>query len=293
MISARSLALRRGDRLLVAFALAGALAIGAIAAVVLWATLRPGSGELTGIITYTTAQGDASVHPDGSPATFQGLPSAPVVTRGGVEQFPAADGAAAAIVEREGTDAWLVMTQSGESERLAQLADETSPPLVNGVKGDAQVAGGVPLVVAWSPDSRYLAFGSLTGAPYALHVVEREVISVGRHVSSYQIASHEMYSVAGGYIGELAWSPSGHRLAISTYSADRRDHTVFVLDPSGGAPAQLIDGCHIIWSPDGEHIAIHRDPHREPGAWVIAVDGSEAYAITNEPTAFPLAWRPE
>jgi Tol biopolymer transport system component len=285
MIYARPIVRRRTDRLLLAFALAAGLAAVAVVAVVLWATLRPGSDGLDGIITYTTAQSDASVHPNGSPATFQGLPSAPVVTRGGVEQFPAAD-AAAALVEREGSNAWLVMTQGGSTQRLAQLADETSPPLVNGVKTDASIAGGVPLVVEWSPDSRYLAFGSLTGAPYALHVVERDA-------PSRETVSHETYEVAGGYIGELAWSPSGDRLAISTYSADRRDHTVYMLDPSGGAPVRLIDGCHIIWSPDGEHIAVHRDPQREPGAWVVAVDGSEAYAISNEPTAFPLAWRPE
>jgi Tol biopolymer transport system component len=286
MIYACTIPRRRAGRLLLAFAGLAALAAIAIVAVIVWAALRPGSGTPGGIITYTTAQGDASVHPNGEAAAFQGLPGVPVVTRGGVEQFPAPDGAAAAVVEREGSNAWLVLTQGGTPERLAQLADESSPPLVNGVKADASVAGGVPLVVAWSPDSRYLAFGSLTGAPYSLHVVERDPLS-------RTMVAQETYAVAGGYIGELAWSPDGSRLAISTYSADRRDHTVYALDPSGGAPARLIDGCHIIWSPDGEHIAIHRDPHREPGAWVIAIDGSEAYAISNEPTAFPLAWNAE
>lgn len=281
MIYARPIPRRRTDRLLLAFAGLAALAAVAIVAIVVWSMLRPGSDTAGGIITYTTAQGDASVHPNGEPAVFQGLPGVPVVTRGGVEEFPAPGGVAVAYVEREGSNAWLAMRQGGMSERLAQLADESSPPLVNGVKADVSVAGGVPLVVAWSPDSKYLAFGSLTGAPYALHVVERAT------------GSQETYSVAGGYIGELAWAPDGSRLAISTYSADRRDHTVYALDPSGGAPVRLIDGCHIIWSPDSEHIAIHRDPHREPGAWVIAIDGSEAYAISNEPTAFPLAWNVE
>lgn len=281
MIYARPLPRRRTDRLLLAFAAVAALAAAGVVAIVLWATLRPGSDTLGGIITYTTAQGDASIHPNGEPATFQGLPGVPVVTRGGVEEFPAPGGGSVAYVEREGSNAWLALRQGGASERLAQLADESSPPLVNGVKGDARVAGGIPLVVTWSPDSKYLAFGSLTGAPYALHVVERAT------------GAQQTHEVGGGYIGELAWSPDGDLLAISTYSDDRRDHTVYALDPAGGAPVRLIDGCHIIWSPDGEHIVIHRDPHREPGAWVVAIDGSGAYAISNEPTAFPLAWRPE
>ena len=282
MIHARNLPRHRTDLRLRPLAFVAALAAAAAVAAFLWNVLRPGASTLDGVILYTTAQGDVTVHANGDPAEVAGPPPVSFVPPGGgAEEFSAPDQSAVAYVQRAAGGAWLAVRDGGGSRRLAQLADESSPPLVNGVKGDAQVAGGVPLVVSWSPDSRYVAYGSLTGAPYTLHVVERGTWSQQEH------------AVAGGFIGELAWSPSGDRLAISTYSPDRRDHTAYVLDPSGGAPVRLIDGCHIVWSPNGRHLALHRDPHRAPGAWVVAIDGSRAYALSEDPTAFPLSWQPE
>ena len=66
--------------------------------------------------------------------------------------------------------------------------------------------GGVPLIVAWSPDGRYLAYGSVTGLPYTLNVVERGVWTP------------QQYTLVDGFVGELAWSPDGHLLAVSSYS---------------------------------------------------------------------------
>jgi hypothetical protein len=281
MIGARALP-RLGTDLLRPLAFGAALAAAAVAAVVLWNVLQAGDRGLKGVILYTTAQGDITVRPNGEPVEVAGPPLVSFVPPGGgVEEFPAPDGSAVVYVQREAGGAWLAVRDDGGPRRLAQLADETSPPLVAGVKQDAQVAGGVPLVVSWSPDSRYVAYGSLTGAPYTLHVVERATWSQRDH------------AVAGGFIGELAWSPGGDRLAVSTYSPDRLDHTAYVLDPGGGTPLRLIDGCHIIWSPDGAHLALHRDPHRAPGAWVVAIDGSGAYALSDDPTAFPLSWQSE
>lgn len=281
MIHTRTFPRTGSHQLVRGLVLVAALAAIAIVAVVLWQALRPASPALGGVILYTTAGGDATVEPDGSPVRLQGPPAVEFVRSGGVEEFPAPGGGAVAFVQREDAGAWLALRDGGPTTRLALLADESSPPLVNGVKGDAQVVGGVPLTVSWSPDARYLAYGGLTGLPYTLHVVERAT------------GAERSFALDGGFIGELVWSPSGDRLAISTYSPDRVDHAAYVLDPNGGAPVRLIDGCHIVWSPEGEHIVLHRDPQREPGAWIVAVDGSQAYALTNERTAFPLAWQAE
>ncbi len=282
MIQTHTLPSLRAVWLLRGVAVAGALAAVAVGALLLSIALRSGSSSVpSGVILYTTAQGDVTVRPDGQPIEADGPPAVQFVASGGVEEFAAPDGNAVAYVERSEGGAWLAVRDEDTSRRLAQLADESSPPLVNGVKGDARVAGGVPLTVAWSPDARYLAYGSLTGAPYALHVVESGTWS------------QRTYQVEGGFIGELVWSPAGDRLAISTYSADRLDHSAYVLDPDGGAPVRLIDGCHIVWSPDGRYLTLHRDPHRAPGAWIVAVDGSEAYALSHDRTAFPLSWQPE
>ena len=281
MIPARTLPQLKARHWLGGLAIAAALAAAAIGAVLLWAMLRPATSTLGGVITYTTPDGDVSVLPDGRPAAGTSGPLAvPIVAAGGFEEFPAPVGGAVAYVERDDTHAWLDLRQpaTGLSQRLAPLADPSTPPLVDGVKEDARVVGGIPLVVVWSPDGRYLAYGSLTGAPYTLHVVD------GR------TSSQNDYQVAGGFIGELAWS-GGDRLAISTYSEDRHNHTVYILDAGGASPIPLIDGCHLVWSPDGRHLVLRRDPQRAPGAWVVAVDGSNSYALTASEAAFPLSWR--
>jgi hypothetical protein len=282
MAYANTFRLPRPARFLPIVAAIALAAATAVAGVALWALTRSDAAELDGVILYTTAAGDFNVRPDGEAVAVSGPPVVSFVAPGGVEEFPTLDGSAVAYVERTGAEAWLSVRDGGDApHQLALLADESTPPLVNGVKANAQIVGGVPLVVSWSPDGRYLAYGSLTGMPFTLHLVERETLQ------------QRDYEVAGGYIGELVWSADSEHLAISTYSPDRVDHIAYVLDPGGGAPERLIDGCHIIWAPDGEHIVLHRDPQREPGAWIVAIDGSESYALSNDPTAFPLSWQPE
>jgi Tol biopolymer transport system component len=154
---------------------------------------------------------------------------------------------------------------------------------VAGGKGAARAVDGIPFVVAWSPDSQSLAFGSITGEPYVLGVLR----SPGSPNPTLGFAE-----VRGGYIGELAWSPDGKYLAISTYSLDRRNHTVLIAAGSTGLVRTLIDGCHITWSPDSKYIAIHRDPGVEGGAWVVsATDKEDRWPISREEKAFPLTWR--
>lgn len=282
VVHARTFPRAGGSRLVLGLVAVAALAAVVIGVIVLWMTLRPGPWALGGVITYTTPEGDVSVRPDGRAVkAIDGPALVPVVAAGGIEEFPAPHGEGVAYVERSGANAWLDLrgVGTGTSHRLTQLADVSSPPLVDGVKGNAQVAGGVPLVVVWSPEGRYLAYGGLTGAPYTLHVVDGRTLS------------QQDYVVAGGFIGELAWSAEGDRLAISTYSEDRHDHTVYILDPAGGAPVRLIDGCHIVWSPDSRHLVVRRDPQRSPGVWVVPVNGTEAFALTASENAFPLSWR--
>lgn len=166
---------------------------------------------------------------------------------------------------------------------ITQLAGSDDPALVAGGKGPARAVSGVPLVVAWSPDSKMLAFGSITGEPYTLGILRYP------EWSQPSIAYSE---VSGGYVGELAWSPDGTQLAISTYSMDRLNHSVLIADPNGGNVRILSDGCHITWSPDSQYVAVHRDPGAETGAWVIAAaDYADRWAITREVQAFPLTWR--
>ena len=74
---------------------------------------------------------------------------------------------------------------------------------------------GVPLAIAWSPDSRRLAFGFISGAPWSLAVVS---------------ATQSVFELQGGYVGELTCPPDSPQLTISTYEIDRSDHDVLMVD---------------------------------------------------------------
>ncbi|MFN0095721.1 MAG: hypothetical protein ACKVVT_13210 [Dehalococcoidia bacterium] len=180
----------------------------------------------------------------------------------------------------------------GVARQLVQIAgnDTTDPQLAPYGKGFARAVEGVPFVAAWSPDSRSLAFGSVMGEPYTLGVIRD--VTAAEPIVTYA-------AVTGGYVGELAWSPDGTKVAISTYEIDRSDHTVLVYevgqpsftDSGLVAAKRLVDGCHIVWSPDSRYVAVHREPREEPGAWAVSVtDPADRWAISHDPAAFPWAW---
>jgi hypothetical protein len=233
---------------------------------------RP-SGEVTFSVT---GSGVFRVKADGSaPAVAASVPAQGASSEPG--RFPAPRGGAVLTVRQASDGTFLDRSASAFSWWLASPSD---PALVAAGKGPAKAVDGIPLVVAWSPDATRFAFGSVTGEPWSLHVADDR--SAATQVTTFE--------VPGGYVGELAFSPDSKFLAISTYSLDRRDHTVLVLELATGQLRTLSDGCHITWSPDSRYLAVHRDPHREPGAWILAVDGSERFAISSDPEAFPHVW---
>lgn len=236
----------------------------------------------TGLITYeVTGKGFFNARPSGEQlGTASDADLHLVHNATEQDRVDAADGLRSARIERSDAGVSLVASAPGLVDRSFGLSGPADPALVNGGKGAARAVAGIPLVVAWSPDSEKLAYGSITGEPYALQIVE-----------PFGLGRSQFHEVAGGYVGELAWSPDGRYLAISTYSLDRKNHTVFMLDTTRNALAKVSDGCHLTWSPDGKYLAIHRDPGPEAGAWVISPDGHERYAVSREPGAFPYAWR--
>ncbi len=239
---------------------------------------EPGAGPAGTIILQLTGLGFFAVdarHPGAAPAA--------TTWRTPAQEFfvTSADGKRSAFVQSDRDGGVSLFVGEGSSTALlARIAEPGDPVLVQG-KGEAASVGGVPLVMAWSPDGRHIAFGTLT-LPYALAIA-------GQDSSGGWTVSH--YAITGGYAGELAWAPDGSFLAISTYTQDRKNHTVLMLAKGAEVALRLIDGCHITWSPDSRYIAVHRDPTPAPGAWIISSDGSERLPISDDPRAFPLAWR--
>lgn len=231
-----------------------------------------------GIIGYRLDGREVWVRADGhTVAKPEGIDDEAITANGG--EFRSPDGRIVAFMDLSNAGAWLSVWEGESVRRVGRLAEPGSPRLLpDGGKGAALETGGVPLVVAWSPDSQTLAWGSVTEPPYNLHIAKR---------GEWDVRS---LPLIGGWVGELAWSPDGRFLAISTYAENRTDHTLLMFDTLGNeVPRQLAKGCVVVWSPDSRHLALHGEPKSQPGLWVVAVDG-RARQITEQTAVAPFVW---
>ena len=238
----------------------------------------------SGVLTFTTEGGVHAAVRAADPSVRIAPPLTEPVWADSAEVrpdvYPSPNGRFIATVRRDQEGTSLDVTTGAVRVASFLLAAPDGDQLVNGAKGTARAVAGVPLTVAWSPDSRYLAFGSIIGSPWGLYVIT---------AGDWRTERHRIW---GGYAGELAWSPDSELLAISTYEIDRSDHSVLIFDSSVRRVRYLIDGCLIVWAPDGDYIALHREPKVEPGVWIASADGEDRIRVTADPTAVPLVWTP-
>jgi hypothetical protein len=267
-----------------AFSLAAALAL--LAALMASFGLRSGPDAPSGVIGYQV-QGEWSWVSADTAVPAPGHAGAPAealhvglgaVTGAVPWEFPAPGGERIAYLD-PGTAGYLFIADSSSITQIGRVTDKTSPELIIGDKGAAALAGGVPLIAAWSPDAALLAWGSLAGVPETLHV------------STADGEVTRTFALEEGYVGEAVWSPDGRYLAISSYDEGR--HGLYVLDTRDWSFAKLLDGCHIVWSPDSNWMALHRDPGDETGVWTVSPeDPRDRAQITSAVRAFPVAWHP-
>ncbi len=148
-------------------------------------------------------------------------------------------------------------------------------------------AGGVP-AVAWSPDSTLIASASagpsVSGGPAGNNTVQVWNATTGQSIYAY-------HGHSSG-ITDVAWSPSGSRIASSS-----SDYTVQVWDASTGQHA-LILRTHswyewtLAWSPDGKRLATG-GPDNAIRIW-DTVTGSILYTYqANVEGVTSVAWSPD
>jgi hypothetical protein len=175
------------------------------------------------------------------------------------------------VTDEQGTR--IDLTASGHATVSVAIAAPEGVGLVTEGKALARAVAGVPLTIAWSPDSKYLAFGSITGAPWALNLFS---------TASWSFSS---YQVEGGYVGELSWSPDGSRLAISTYELERTNHTVLLLDVETHWLRRLIGGCIV----SGRRTAASSPSIAS--RWRIPVSGSRPSREASASASLPMRSR--
>ncbi len=255
--------------------------VSAIAITLLLLSRSDDSTDIGGVITYQSSEGEVTVRPNGEQTKTRYVEPGDQFATSIDGVWIAPDETGIAFVNQTDDGAWMAIWDSSGVTRLGQLAGPGSPLLVNGGKVAAWAADGVPLLAAWSPDGSQFAYGSVTDGQEVFHVVDAGTWS------------ERSYGLDDGFVGELVWSPDGQYVAISSYSHDGKDHTVYVADAAGGGISKLIDGCLIVWSPDSQYLAVHRDPYYEPGLWLFSIDGLERSQLSDEAGATALAWLPE
>ena len=262
-------------------AIAAVALVSAIAITLLLLQRSDDSTDIGGVITYQSSQGEVTVRPNGDQAERRYVEPADQFATSIDGVWVAPDETVVAFVDQTDEGAWMAIWEPSGVTRLAQLAGSGSPQLVGGGKGGARAADGVPLLAAWSPDGSRFAFGSAIDDQDVFHVVNSGTWS------------ERSYGLDDGFVGELVWSPDEQYVAISSYSRDGLDHTVYVADAASGWISKLVDGCLIVWSPDSSYLAVHRDPYYEPGLWLFSIDGLERSQLSDEVGATALAWLPE
>jgi Tol biopolymer transport system component len=188
--------------------------------------------------------------------------------------YPSPDGETVAYTQ-DGEDGWRLHTinvASGELRDLGTMGSDGP----GGVPVTSAPESKGPMAIAWSPDGSRLAFGGGFEPPYVMHAVD---LRSGAHVTT---------EFERGYPGEIRWSPDGSRLAVSTYDIERTHHETWVVDPATGAGTHLMDGCVIVWSPDGRFLAVHGED--EPGIAIVDVVSGARAQLTRVSTDAPVAW---
>jgi TolB protein len=122
---------------------------------------------------------------------------------------------------------WIIAADGGRPRRLAKVPmDEDTAP------------------IAWSPDGRTLAFGSSAdGALYTIRTDGTRLRRLTRRQPS------DAVEFEGAYVGSVAWSPDGRRLAFASAAG------IEVVDANGGRPRVVAYGYAPAWSPDGRRLA--------------------------------------
>lgn len=124
------------------------------------------------------------------------------------------------------------------------------------------------LAISWSPDGSRIAFSPVAW-PFVMHIALSD--GSGEPLTYY---------LREGYAGEMKWSPDGSQMVLSTYSLNRKEHNLYLLESLSSKELRFLgDGCLVFWSPGGRFVVAKREPH-DLGVAAIRVDDGYSWPVT-------------
>jgi Tol biopolymer transport system component len=209
---------------------------------------------------------------DGAESTIAELPSAPPYL------YPSPDRSRFLFTQSapDGWELWMLGLGSDAVTKLGRMGSDAAaatPPEQFDPNGAAKVS---PMYIAWSPDGARVAFGGGYEAPYFMTTVD---LTTGTAVRT---------DFPNGYPGEIRWTADSTRIAVSTYDVERTHHETWVIEPSTGEGRHLMNGCVIVWSPDGRFLAVHAED--VPGISIVDVDTGARGQLTHRRDDAPIEW---
>lgn len=140
---------------------------------------------------------------------------------------------------------------------------------------------------ALSPDGRYLAFTAHLNDSQNIWVMELES---GRLT--------QLTDTTGNNVDPV-WSPDGRQLVFaSDRDGDPSNFSHYVINADGTGLRRLFTGVPLTggrsdWSPDGRWLAFYAGPRNGRNIYLVAIDGSVVYQLTNEGSNLAPSFSPD
>ena len=179
------------------------------------------------------------------------------------------------------------------------MAYETRGPQGSGVwvmgaSLDPRLVASGASMLGWSSTGAELATIRLT-APLGVDPIDGSTVSTIDPASGATTDVGTIPDDVGEVTSVPAWSPDGARFVFGA-----RGGALYAVDALGGAssllaqlPGEDLDSVdHIVWSPDGTHIAVVIDG-RPGGVYVMDADGSNVRLLPGDWADTTVAWSPD
>ncbi len=154
-------------------------------------------------------------------------------------------------------------------------------------------AYGLPKVIKWSPDGRYIAYLFAVLGP-----------SGGYQLSVYDLQAEKTLLLTNEYLvapSTISWASDSNRLVVASLEKEIKGEKLEIVDVTSKKTTALLNDPSFTdlwpaWSPSGEVIVFSaRQEGGEEQIWSIMADGTDLILLSAEPTVSDLlpSWKPD